>query len=88
VRSPGVVSATLKLWRPSLFAGFMGASASAGWFSAFALQSAAHVRTLGLVELFFSYAVSRRLFRERLAGLELAGMALLALGIAVITLAR
>jgi drug/metabolite transporter (DMT)-like permease len=87
-RSPGVVAATLKLWRPSLFAGFMGAAASAGWFSAFALQSAAHVRTLGLVELFFSYAVSRRLFRERLARLELAGMALLALGIAMITLAR
>ena len=48
-RNPGVVSATLRLWRPSLFAGFMGAAASAGWFSAFALQSAAHVRTLGLV---------------------------------------
>jgi len=87
-RHPGVVSATLKLWRPSLFAGCMGAAASAGWFSAFALQSAAHVRTLGLVELFFSYAVSRKLFRERLTRLELGGMALLALGIAVITLAR
>ena len=42
-RSPGVVRATLRLWRPSLFAGFMGAAASAGWFSAFALQPAAHV---------------------------------------------
>jgi drug/metabolite transporter (DMT)-like permease len=87
-RNPGVVSRTLSLWRPSLFAGFMGAAASAGWFSAFALQTAAHVRTLGLVELFFSYAVSRRLFRERLSGLELAGMAFLAAGIAIITLTR
>jgi drug/metabolite transporter (DMT)-like permease len=87
-RNPAVVGATLRLWRPSLFAGFMGAAASAGWFSAFALQSAAHVRTLGLVELFFSYAVSRKLFRERLTRPELGGMALLALGIAVITLAR
>ena len=49
---------------------------------------AAYVRTLGLVELFFSYAVSRKLFRERLAPRELGGMALLAVGIAVITLAR
>lgn len=85
-RNPAVVAGTLRLWRPSLFAGFMGAAASAGWFSAFALQSAAHVRTLGLTELVFSYAVSRRLFRERMTRLELAGMAFLAAGIAVITL--
>lgn len=86
-RNPGVFGATLRLWRPSLFAGFMGAAASAGWFSAFALQSAAHVRTLGLVELLFSYVVSLKLFREKLSPLELAGMACLALAIAVITLA-
>jgi len=86
-RRPGVVASTFRLWRPSLFAGFMGAAASAGWFSAFALQSAAHVRTLGLVELVFSYAVSMKLFRERMTRLELAGMAFLAAGIAVITLA-
>jgi drug/metabolite transporter (DMT)-like permease len=86
-RTPGVVGATLRLWRPSLFAGFMGAAASVGWFSAFALQPAAHVRTLGLVELLFSYAVSMKLFRERMTRLELAGMAFLAAGIAVITLA-
>jgi drug/metabolite transporter (DMT)-like permease len=85
-RDPAVVAGTLRLWRPSLFAGFMGAAASAGWFGAFALQSAAHVRTLGLAELVFSYAVSRRLFRERMTALELAGMAFLAAGIAVITL--
>jgi len=86
-RSPDVVAGTLRLWRPSLFAGFMGAAASAGWFSAFALQPAAHVRTVGLIELVFSYAVSLKLFREKLSRLELAGMVFLALGIAVITLA-
>ena len=87
-RDARVVGATFRLWRPSLFAGFMGAAASVGWFSAFALQPAAHVRTLGLVEMVFSYVVSRKLFRERMTGLELAGMAFLAAGIAVITLAR
>lgn len=86
-RSPAVVAGTLRQWRPSLFAGLMGAAASAGWFSAFALQPAAHVRTVGLIELVFSYAVSLKLFREKLSRLELAGMAFLALGIAVITLA-
>ena len=84
-RDPDVVRRVLRAWRMSLFAGFMGAAASAGWFTAFALQPAAHVRTLGLVELVFSYAVSRRLFRERLSTLELAGMLLLAAGVAVIS---
>jgi drug/metabolite transporter (DMT)-like permease len=80
------VRKVLRAWRISLFAGFMGAAASAGWFTAFAIAPAAHVRTLGLVELVFSYAVSRRLFRERLSGLELAGMAFLVLGVGIIAL--
>jgi hypothetical protein len=42
------------------------------------------VRTLGLVELVFSYAVSRRLFREKLSTRELWGMALLALGVVLV----
>jgi drug/metabolite transporter (DMT)-like permease len=86
LRDASVVRKVLIAWRVSLFAGFMGAAASAGWFTAFALEPAAHVRTLGLVELVFSYAVSRRLFRERLSRLEVAGMALLALGVAIISL--
>ena len=87
VREPEVVKRVLRAWRISLFAGFMGAAASAGWFTAFAIEPVAHVRTLGLIELVFSYVVSRRLFRERLTSLELAGMGLLALGVAIITLA-
>ena len=80
------IQRVFRAWKPSQVAGFMGAAASAGWFTAFAIEPAAHVRTLGLVELVFSYAVSLRLFRERLSGLELAGMALLAVGVALITL--
>jgi drug/metabolite transporter (DMT)-like permease len=86
-RDATVVRKVLAAWRVSLFAGFMGAAASAGWFTAFAIAPAAHVRTLGLVELVFSYAVSRRLFRERLSRLELGGMALLTLGVAIISVA-
>jgi drug/metabolite transporter (DMT)-like permease len=74
----------LRAWRASLLAGFMGAAASAGWLTAFAIEPVAHVRTLGLVELVFSYAVSRRLFREKLSRQELAGMALLALGVVLV----
>jgi drug/metabolite transporter (DMT)-like permease len=87
-RSPQVVAGALREWRPSLFAGFMGAAASAGWFTAFAIEAAANVRTLGLVELIFSYVVSLKLFREKLSAMELGGMALIALGIVIITLGR
>src|SRR4051812_18877418 len=88
VREPGVVARVLRAWRVSLFAGLMGAAASAGWFTAFAIEPVANVRTLGLIELVFSYAVSRKFFAERLTGLELTGMALLAVGVAIITVAR
>jgi len=84
-RSPDVVLRTLAAWRVSLFAGFMGAAASAGWFTAFAIQPVTSVRTLGLIEMVFSYGVSRRFFREQITRRELAGMAMLAL--AVLTIA-
>jgi drug/metabolite transporter (DMT)-like permease len=88
LRDRAIVVRVLRAWRVSLFAGLMGAAASAGWFTAFAMEPVAHVRTLGLVELVFSYIVSRRIFRERLGGVEIAGMALLALGVAIITVVR
>ena len=53
-----------RLWRSSLFAGFMGALASQFWFIAFALTDAARVRTLALVEVPLAQAVSLKLFRE------------------------
>jgi len=86
--NPKVVLGALREWKPSLFAGFMGAAASAGWFTAFAIESAARVRTLGLFELFFASLVSMKLFRERLSAREVAGMALIATGIAGVTLGR
>ena len=87
-RDPAVVMRVLRAWRRSLFAGFMGAAASAGWFTAMAIEPVAHVRTLGLVELLFASVVSRKLFRERLSGLEIVGMLLLTLGLAAVTLGR
>jgi len=44
------------------------------------MQPVARVQTLGLIELNFSYVVSRRVFRERL-GTELLGLVLLAVGL-------
>ena len=81
VRRMQVVVAVLREWRVSLLAGGMGALGSACWFTAMAMEPVAHVRTLGLIELYFSYIVSRRVFRERLSGAELSGFALLAAGL-------
>jgi uncharacterized membrane protein len=59
----------------------MGALASLGWFTAFALTTAANVRTLGLAEVVFSYLVSRRLMQEKLAPIETAGLVLVVVGL-------
>lgn len=75
-------------WRKSLFAGLMGATASGCWFTALAIETAAHVRTLGLIELFFSYAIARRFFRERVTRIELTGLLLLLTGLVIVTLAK
>jgi drug/metabolite transporter (DMT)-like permease len=79
-RQRTVVVEVLRAWRVSMLAGAMGAIGSACWFTAMALEPVANVRTLGLIELYFSYVVSRRFFRERLSPAELAGFVLLALG--------
>jgi len=86
-RSRDVVVRTLRAWRVSLFAGFMGAAASAAWFSAFAIQSVTYVRTLGLTEMLWSYVVSRRFFRERLTPREVAGMLMIVAGVVIISIA-
>ena len=80
-RQRRVVVAVLLAWRVSMLAGAMGAIGSACWFTAMALEPVANVRTLGLIELYFSYLVSQRFFRERLSRAELIGFILLGLGL-------
>lgn len=75
-----------KAWRISLLAGSMGAAASLAWFTAYAMQGAAPVRTLGMIEVVFSYLVSRRVFSEKLSAPEKLGMALMMGGLVLICL--
>lgn len=75
-----------RAWRVSLLAGSMGAAASLAWFTAYAIQGAAPVRTLGMVEVVFSYLVSRRLLSEKLSQPEKLGMGLMLLGLLLICL--
>lgn len=78
------LSALLRAWRPSIKAGFMGAFASQMWFAAFAVQSAAMVRTLALVEIVFAQLISRNLFKQSLASREALGMGLIVAGVVIL----
>jgi drug/metabolite transporter (DMT)-like permease len=84
---PTVMFALLRAWKPSLFAGFMGALASQFWFLAFALATAASVRTLALVEVLFAQLVARYGFGQRTSAREAIGMALVVAGVALLLLA-
>jgi drug/metabolite transporter (DMT)-like permease len=76
--------ASLRLWRPSLLAGFLGAFASQFWFLGFSLTAAANVRTLGLVEVLFAQAVGQHVMRQRATRRELAGMTLIVAGVGLL----
>jgi len=80
LRERKVIASAFREWRTSGLAGFMGAAASAGWFTAMAMEPVARVRTIGLVEVLFTYLVSLRLFKERLTAMETAGLVLVVLG--------
>jgi drug/metabolite transporter (DMT)-like permease len=80
LRDPAVLTAIMRSWRPSLFAGFMGALASQFWFLAFALATAASVRTLALVEVLFAQAISRFVFKQPTTHREAAGIVLIVIG--------
>jgi drug/metabolite transporter (DMT)-like permease len=85
-KTPQGIRPIFRAWRISLLAGSMGAAASLAWFTAYAMQSAAAVRTLGMVEVVFSYLVSRRMLSEQFNRAELLGMALMVLGLVLICL--
>ncbi len=87
LRSPGAMTAILKAWRRSVFAGFMGAFASQFWFLGFALTSAANVRTLALIEVLFAQLVARFAFGQRTTAREAIGMALVVGGVVLLILA-
>ena len=84
LRQPSAMIAILRAWKPSLFAGFMGATASQFWFLAFALATAASVRTLALVEVLFAQAISRFVFKQKMSGREGIGIVMIVIGVALL----
>ena len=84
LRDRPVLSAIVAQWRPSLFAGFMGATASQFWFLAFALATAASVRTLALVEVLFAQAISAFIFGQKTSPREGVGIVMIVIGVVLL----
>jgi len=75
---------SVREWRSSIVAGCAGASASACFFTAFALSAAANSRTLSLVELPVAALVSRRISGRRLLRHEVVGLTVIMAGVALL----
>jgi drug/metabolite transporter (DMT)-like permease len=71
-------------WRVSGLVGLTGVLGSAGWFLAMTLQKVAYVRTVGQVELVFTFIASYFFFKERASRAEIAGILLIVVGILVL----
>lgn len=84
LRDRKTMTALIRLWRPSLLAGFLGAGASQFWFLAFALTSVANVRTLALVEVLFAQAIAYYSLKQPLSLRELTGIVLIVAGVAAL----
>lgn len=75
---------SLRVWRTSLGAGFLGAFASACWFTAFALTPAANVRTLGLIEMPLAALLAGRLTGKATSRHELVGLLIVMAGVGLL----
>ena len=63
------------------FIGITSGLGSIGWFTAFALQNASYVRAVGQIEAVFTLTISWLYFHEKITRLELAGMAVMVVGV-------
>ena len=84
VREPGELTRVARRWQVASLVGVAGMLGSVGWFTAMALENAAHVKAVGQVELVFTFIASRLFFRERSTALELAGIGLIVAGIVIL----
>lgn len=81
LREPGELGRIAKVWKTALAVGFVGATASFGWFSAMTLQQAAIVKALAQIEMLFSFASAVFVFKETITRIEVIGCLLISTGI-------
>jgi drug/metabolite transporter (DMT)-like permease len=83
-KEPTQIAAVVRAWKPASMVGLAGVLGSICWFTAMTIQSAAYVRTLGQIELLFTFASSYFIFKERPNKPETLGVILIAAGIIVL----
>ncbi len=88
LREPATLKTVFVEWPWSLAVGVAGVLTSIGWFTAFTMENAAHVRALGQIELVFTFAASVFFFRERTNWVEVLGIFLVGGGILTLVLGR
>jgi drug/metabolite transporter (DMT)-like permease len=81
LREPGEFRRIAAAWKPALAVGFVGASASFGWFTAMTLEKAAVVKAVAQIEMLFTFASTVFIFKERINRLEVAGCLAIVAGI-------
>jgi drug/metabolite transporter (DMT)-like permease len=80
---PGTWGRVAATWRTSAQVGLLAALGSACWFTGFATAPVALVRVVGQVEVLFTLGFSRWYLRERTRPHEVAGLLLVAFGVAL-----
>ena len=83
-REPAGLRAAFAEWRSAVWVGVLSASGSACWFAGFALAPVALVRTVGQVEMVFTLLFSRFYLHETLRRADVAGLALIVLGVILV----
>ncbi len=73
-------------WKSSTLIGVTSVLGSACWFTAMALQPVAYVRSLGQIELIFTFIASVFIFKEKINALEVIGCLLIVAGILTLLL--
>jgi drug/metabolite transporter (DMT)-like permease len=81
LREPATLRAMAENWRNSGLVGLLAACGSACWFTGFATAPVALVRVVGQIEVFFTIGFAHLYLKERLKAHEVAGLALVALGV-------
>jgi len=83
IREPGELRRVAASWRTSSWVGLMSSTASACWFTAFALAPVALVRTVGQVEVLLTVGFGRFYLRETIRPREVVALFFVAIGVAM-----
>ncbi len=81
VREPGQLLQVWRARRSGVWVGLVGAGASAGWFTAMTMVSAALVRAVAQVELLFTFVTAVWILREQITFKHMLGAVLIIGGI-------